>query len=163
MISIFTANIVGAFLWFKVAQFHNYNVQKQKLRTTRQYDILYLSMEDYKNYKVVGKKEIKIKNAMYDYEQIDTLANDTLKLYAVRDYKEEFLMLSYFKSAEKKHGDTSNKTAANWMRYMTQYYIVEMPIIIEADYPKDIFISFGSYQFSIIDSYLCGTFHPPKS
>ena len=158
----FFVNFAGAFLWFQLTQFHNYNVQKNLLRQTQQYEILYLSFQDFKKYKVNGKKEVKIDGKMYDYDKIDTLETDTFKLYAVRDYKEEFLLCAYYKILDKQHGEEAQKNANHYQRYLSGFIfeIVSQPVSTQNFVCIDKFLT--TYYFNISLSDLSLKSPPPK-
>jgi len=163
---IFTifVNFIGAFLWFRLAQFHNYNVQKDLLSKTQQYEILYLSFQDFKKYKTFGKKEVKIGKKSYDYDKMDTLKTDTVKLYALRDYKEEFLISAFYKIIDRQHGEDAQKNANYYQQYLSGFVF---EILSSSPTPTQNFISINKsltiYRFNISLSDLSLKSPPPKA
>ena len=118
---IIIANFAGAFFWFQLTQSHNYTAQKNWLGKTQEYEIIYLSFQDFQKYKTSGKDEVNIEGEMYDYVKMDSLETDTVKLYAVRDHFEEFLMRTFSKIMEKKHSEEAQKNASYSQQYLSGF------------------------------------------
>ncbi len=85
---------------------------KKELRKSHKFTIITLSDSEFKQYKVALKDEICIQGAMYDYDKKEIL-EDSIRLYCVRDYKEEFLLAKFFKQLHKKTNRQDRNHAHN--------------------------------------------------
>ena len=121
LILVIIANFAGAFFWFQLARSRNNTTQKNWLGKTQEYEIVYLSFQDFQKYKTPGKNEVNVEGEMYDYSKIDSLETDTVKLYAVRDHFEEFLMHTFSKIMEKKHSEEAQKNANYSQQYLSGF------------------------------------------
>ena len=160
---VIIANFAGAFFWFQLAQSRNYTTQKSWLGKTQEYEIVYLSFQDFQKYKTPGKDEVNIEGEMYDYVKMDSLETDTVKLYAVRDHFEEFLMRTFSKIMEKKHSEEAQKNASYSQQYLSGFIF---EVLNSSTAPTQNFTvtnsTFTKYAFNLSLSDLFLKSPPPK-